>query len=136
MKAYRTKAKKLPGTDFHEVRKKADTVYNEIRKRTKRRVYVRSAYFKKDKIFIDLFWTHLFEKKNWEDRTRRLRYFPVAIELIRHSRFDPSSTENRNRRSEMLHRFAGITGDDELFYVQIKEEKSSGQKFLVSVFPE
>ncbi|MCB9808048.1 hypothetical protein H6770_02210 [Candidatus Peribacteria bacterium] len=136
MKAHCTKAATLPGSDFHEVRKKADALYDTIRKQTKRRTYVRSAYFKKDKIFIDLFWKHLFDKKNWRDRTRRLKYFPAAIEVIRHSRFDPASEENRNNRSEILHRFAGITIDNELFYVQIKEEKSSGQKFLISVFPE
>lgn len=136
MKAYRTKTNKLPGADFHEVSQKTLSVYDLIKKQTKRKPYVRSAYFKKDKAFIGLFWRHLFDKKNWRDRVRRLKYFPAAIEVIRHSRFDPASEENRNKRSEMLHRFAGITSDNELFYVQIKEEKSSGQKFLISIFPE
>ena len=36
----------------------------------------------------------------------------------------------------MLHRFAGITADNHLFYVQIKEDKRKGQKWLISVFPE
>ena len=136
MKAYRTKASKLPGTKFHEVRKKADSFYKGIKGRTKRRTHIRSAYFKKDKIFTDLFWTHLFDKENWGDRTRRLKFLPAAIDLIRHSRFEPTSKENPNNRSEILHRFAGTTIDDELFYVQIKEDKKSGQKFFISVFPE
>lgn len=135
MKAYRTKVRKLPGTDFHEVRKRADRVYHQIRSRSKRRTYVRSAYFVHDKIFIDLFWTHLFDKKSWMDRTRRLRYFEAAMDLIRNSRIDPISEENRNNSGEILHRFAGITPDDEVFYVQIKENKKSGQKFLISIFP-
>ncbi len=135
MKPYKTKAKSLTGTKFRKVHQKAFGLYKQIKAHSKRRTYVRSAYFKKDKVFIDIFWHHLFEKPNWKDRVRRLKYFPAAIEVIRHSRFDPASEENRNKRSEMLHRFAGITSDNEIFYVQIKEEKSSGQKFLISVFP-
>ena len=135
MKTYQTKSNKLTGTDYHEVYKKTFNYYKRIKARTKRRSYIRSAYFKKDKIFLAIFWNHL-NQKNWKDRTRRLKYFPAAIELIRHSKFNPSSEENRNKRNEMLHRFAGITNDNELFYVQIKEEKNSGQKFLISIFPE
>ncbi len=136
MKAYRTKAVRLAGSNFHEVRKRADSFYKRLKSQTKRRAYVRSAYFKKDKIFIDLFWQHLFDKNNWEDRTRRLKYFPAAVELIRYSHFEPTSKENPNKRSEILHRFAGVTNDNELFYVQIKEDKKSGQKYLISIFPE
>lgn len=136
MKAYRTKSVKIPGTEFGEVHQKALNLYRQIKTHSKRRTYVRSAYFKKDKIFIDIFWHHLFEKPNWKDRVRRLKFFPAAIEVIRHSKFIPASEENRNKRSEMLHRFAGITDDNELFYVQIKEEINSGQKFLISIFPE
>ena len=136
MKAYRTKANKLPGTDFHEVRKKADRFYDQIKRRTKRRAYVRSAYFKKDKIFLSLFWQHLFDKEKWPDRMRRLKYFPAAIELIRHSHFDPKSKDNPNNSSEILHRFCGITSDNDIFYAQIKENKKTNQKFLISVFPE
>jgi len=136
MKAYRTKSKKLTGTKFSEVNKKASRVYDLIKKQTKRRPYIRSAYFKKDKIFIGLFWQHLFGKKNWRDRVRRLKYFPAGIELIRHTKFEPKSKENPNKKSEILHRFAGVTSDNELFYVQIKENKQSGSKFLISVYPD
>jgi hypothetical protein len=136
MKAYRTKAVKLTGTNFHEVNQKASGLYKQIQKKTKRRPYVRSAYFKKSKIFLKLFWNHLFEKKNWRDRARRLKYFPCAIELIRHSKYEPISKENPNKSTEILHRFAGITKDNDIFYVQIKESKKSGEKWLMSVFPE
>jgi len=67
---------------------------------------------------------------------RRVRYFGCATELIQKSRFESKSKENPNKPSEVLHRFVGITADNELFYVQIKEEKRTGQKFLISVFPE
>jgi hypothetical protein len=135
MKAYQAKIKKLPGTDFGEVYKKAFGAYQQIKRKTKRRPYVRSAYFSKDKIFLELFWNHLHEKENFRDKIRRMKYFPTAIELIQNSRIDPTSIENPNKSSEILHRFAGATRDDELFIVQIKEEKRNGKKWLMSVFP-
>ena len=136
MKVYHTKTTKLAGTDFREVHKKAFNLYQQIKKKTKRKPYVRSAYFKKDKIFLDLFWIHLFDKKNWRDRMRRLKYFPAAIELIRHTRFEPKSKENPNKSSEILHRFTGVTSENDLFFVQIKEDKKTSKKWLISVFPD
>jgi len=135
MQAYRTQVKKLTGTDFHEVRKKAFGQYLQIKKRTKRKTYIRSAYFKKDKIFLDLFWSHLFEKKHFADLMRRMKFYPCAIELIQKSNFEPISKENPNKSSEILHRFGGITPDREMFFVQIKEDKKSNKKWLISVFP-
>ncbi|MDA2922394.1 hypothetical protein MYX07_03970 [Patescibacteria group bacterium AH-259-L07] len=135
MKSYQTKTKKFTGTDFHEVHRKAFGLYKEIKSKTKRRPYVRSAYFKKEKVFLELFWQHLFDKKNWRDRIRRLKYYPYAIELIQKSRFEPESKENPNKRTEILHRFAGITKENDIFFVQIKEDKRTGQKWLISVFP-
>ncbi len=136
MRAYKTKSGKLPGTDFHEVRKSALEFFKLIKRKSKRIPYVRSVYFKKDKIFLSIFLQHLYEKEKWQERIRRLRFFKVAIELIENSRFEPNSKENPNKRSEILHRFTGITKDDEIFYVQIKEDKSSGNKYLISFFPE
>ncbi len=136
MQVYKTRARKFPGSDFHEVHQKAFGLYTEIKRKLKRRTYVRSAYFNKDKIFLALFWQHLFDKEKWQDRFRRLKYFGCAIELIQKSRFAPKSKENPNKPSEMLHRFYGSTADDEMFYVQIKEDKRTNQKFLISTFPE
>src|SRR3989338_10841192 len=126
MKTYKTKSIILAGTSYKEISKKAFGLYNGIRRKTKRRPYVRSAYFKKDKIFLGLFWEHL-DQKNWKDRVRRLKYFACAIELAQHSTFDPFSKENPNDKSEVLHRFAGITKDKDLFYIQIKEDKRIGR---------
>ncbi len=136
MQIYKTKATKFAGTDFREVHQQALSFYGIIKRKTKRRPYVRSAYFKKEKIFIDLFWHHLFEKSNWRDRIRRVKYFACGIDLIKQSRFAPKTKENPNKPSELLHRFYGMTPDNELFYVQIKEDKRTGQKFLLSIFPE
>ena len=136
MQVHKVRARKFSGSDFHEVREKAFSFYTEIKKKTKRRPYIRSAYFNKSKIFLDLFWHHLFEKQNWRDRTRRMRYFACAVELIQKSHFEPISKENPNRHGEILHRFYGLTFDDEPFYVQIKEDKGKDQRFLISIFPE
>ena len=136
MRAYRTKSGKLPGTDFHEVRKSALEFFKTIKRKSKRIPYIRSAYFKKDKIFLSIFLQHLYEKEKWQDRIRRLRYFKAAIELIENTRFEPKSKENPNKKGEILHRFTGVTRDREVFYVQIKEEKTSSKKYLISFFPE
>ena|SRR3989338_9056855 len=135
MKSYQTKAKKLAGTDYKEVHKRAFNLYQQIKSKTKRRPYVRSAYFKKDKIFLELFWQHLFDRGNWRDRMRRLKYFACAIELIRKTTFEPESKENPNKQTEIFHRFAGTTKENNMFFVQIKEDKRTGQKFLISIFP-
>ena len=136
MKIYKTKTKKIPGTDFKEVHKKAFSLFKQLKRKSKRRAYVRSAYFNKNKIFLDIFWSHLFEKDNWRDRVRRVKYFPPGIELIQNSRFEPNKRDNPNKRGETLYRFAGATPDCELFYVQIKEDKKNRQKLLISIFPE
>ena len=131
---YQTKTKKLPETNYAEVKKHAAFILNQIKKRTKRRLYIRSAYFNKQKIFFDYFWVHLAQK-NLRERIRRLRYLSCALDLIRNSRIDPLSIENVDNRNEMLHRFAGKT-KDKFFFVQIKENKRNNKKYLMSCFPE
>jgi len=131
---YQTKINKFSGTDYREARKQAITVFNRIKRRTKRRPYIRSAYFNKQKIFFDYFWKHLFEK-NFKIRTRRLKYFPCAIDLIKNSRIAPTSKENIDNRNEILHRFMGQTTNKEIFFVQIKEDKKSSKKYFMSCFP-
>lgn len=131
---YKTKVKPLSGTNYKEVSKKAYGLYQQIKKRSKRRPYVRSAYFKKEKIFLGLFWSHLHNKNYW-DQMRRMKFFECGIELITKSRLEPTSKENPNKTNEILHRFAGITPNSEQFCVQIKEDKPTGQKMLISIFP-
>jgi hypothetical protein len=111
------------------------TYLKQIKKKSKRKPYVRSAYFKREKIFLDLFWVHLFEKARG-DRLRRLKYFAAAIELIENSRQIPSTKEDVNNRGVLLHRFSEITKDKETFFIHIKESKVSVYKHLISIFPE
>ncbi len=74
MQYYQTKAEKIPGTNFKEIHKACKNFYGEIEKRSKRRPYVRSKYFEKSKIFLGLFWHHVFEKKNYGDQIKNLKY--------------------------------------------------------------
>lgn len=136
MDIFKSKIPRIPGTDFHEVYGEAFSFYKKIKAGSRRRPYVRSAYFKKDKIFLKLFWHHLREKKNFRDKIRRLKYFPCAIELIKESKLQPTLKQNPNKKSEILYRFAGINQDNQLFFVQIKESKKTKNKWLISVFPD
>ena len=130
---YQAKTKKLPGTNYSEVRKQALFVLNKIKRRTKRKPYIRSAYFNKQKMFFDYFWIHLLQK-NLRERTKRLKYFSCAVDLIRNSKIAPTSKESANNKNEILHRFAGKTKNKEIFFVQIKENKRSNKKYLMSCF--
>ena len=82
MISYQTTKKKLSGTSYSEVRKQAMIVFNQVKKKIKRKPYIRSAYFKKQKIFFDYFWSHLYQKSPAE-KFKRLQYFEAAIELIK-----------------------------------------------------
>jgi len=111
----------------------AFSVYDKIKKKTKRRPYVRSAYFKKEKIFFDYFRKHLFQKSP-KERMKRLKFFAAAVELVKNSRNKPISKQNPSKPNEIVHRFAGLTAEKELFYVQIKENKKK-RKYFMSCFP-
>jgi len=129
---YQAKSRKVSGSSYGEVLRNAFAVFDEIKKKTKRRPYVRSAYFKKEKIFLDYFREHLFQKSP-KERMARLKYFKAAVELVKNSKNDPAVKDNPNKRGEVLHKFAGLTAEKELFFVQIKEDKR-GRKYMMSCF--
>jgi len=126
---------KISGTSFSEVREEAERTYRTIKSHTKRTPYIRSKYFTKEKVFLTIFCSHLFEK-NEKDRTRRLKFYNCAIDLIRNSSTSPVSRENFKNKDELLHRFYGKTKNKECFIVQIKENKRSKRKDLISIYPE
>jgi len=134
MDLFKTKKKKIPGTSFREVNKDAQLIYKRIKSQTKRTPYLRSKYFKKEKVFLALFWAHLFDK-NEKDRVRRLKFYDCALDLIKNSTYDPESRENFQKKGELLHRFYGITTNREKFVVQIKENKRTKRKDLISIYP-
>src|SRR3989344_1754170 len=134
MNIYKTKEKQIGGTSFSEVRNEAERAYRQIKSRSKRTPYIRSKYFRKEKIFLALFWGHLFDKKE-KDRVRRLKFYRCALDLIRNSSHDPETRENFQKKDELLHRFFGITKTGEGFIVQIKENKRTKRKDLISMYP-
>jgi hypothetical protein len=134
MQYYKTHAGKLAGTHWERLMKKAFGQYKEIAHKSKRRPYIRSAYYDKEKIFLSIFWQHLHEK-NLRDKARRLALFPCAIELMEKTRYFPTTKDNPNKKGEVLHRFTGSTPDNEIFFVQIKEDVKTKQKYFISVFP-
>lgn len=135
MIAYQARMKKLSGTSYSELIKQARRIFHDIERQSKRKAYIRSAYFSKEKIFFDYFWEHLNQKRPPE-RIRRLRFFSCAIELIQNSRHKPKAIHDPQSKHVRFHRFAGVTKENELFYVQVKEDLKTKQKHLISVFPE
>ena len=134
MEIFRAKAQRIRGTSYAEIHKKAVRFYHSIASKTKRKPYVRSAYFNGKKVFLSLFFDHLKEKSQ-RDRQKRLSYLPLAIDLIKNSKQKPESKENPNKPSEILHRFMGLEEGGSRFFVQIKEGKNSGKKYLISFYP-
>jgi len=130
-----TKTKKVSGSNLGEVYENASRFYREIARQTKRRPYIRSVYFRKEKIFFDYFWDHL-RQKSPKVKFERLQYFRAACELIKKSRNKPIVKSNPNKPHETFYKFAGLTVDEGLFFVQIKEDsKKKKGKYFMSCFP-
>lgn len=132
--AYRCKTAPLRGHRFVDVMPKARQEFRTLQKRTKRRPYVRSTYFKKDKIFFDYFWQHM-QQKLPSDRARRLRYFSCALELLRKSHNDPITFMDPTQPGMFIHRFLGVAPDGQRFWVIVKESRRTNKKQLLSLFP-
>lgn len=133
MDTFKSKAKILPGSSYTEVLKLARREHKKIEKLTKRHAYVRSKYFNKDKIFITLFWTHIMQKHR-KDRTKRLKLYNAAIDLLRNTRHDPETIFDNGNKSKLLHRFYGVTKNGIKYCVQVKQDKRSGRIDFMSVF--
>lgn len=134
MKVYKCKRGKLSGgSNYARVMRAARHEYRAHQINPRRHTYVRSKYFKKDKVFIDLFWDHIKQKRR-PDKVRRLKLYACAIELIVNTAIAPTTKHNPNKPTEKLHRFAGQTKEGQFFYVQIKEMKT-GRKNLLSIVP-
>lgn len=133
MNVYQSKSTLLSGTSYNEVQVVARKEHKKIQSITKRQPYVKAAYFNKDKIFVSLFWEHLMQKHP-KERTRRLKLYNAAIDLMRNSRCEPETIFSKDNMSILLHRFYGVTKDGVEFCVQIKQDKRSGRKDFMSVF--
>lgn len=132
IRCYTCKSQLIPGRGYAEVAKIARKICNGLNPKSKRRPHIKSAYFNKEKIFLDNFWPHL-NQKNPMDRKRRLKFFECAVELIQNSKGKPIFEMKDKISKEALYRFVGRVGN-QYFVVQIKEDLQRKQKFLMSVF--
>lgn len=130
---YQTHILPTAGSEYEEVYKEAKFLFACLKYKTKRKIYIRSAYFNQQKIFFDYFWEHLFQKPKGQ-RIWRLKLFPCALELIKHTRCKPFTMKGANF-GERLYRFYGETRQHQLFLVQVKEHLPSETKQFLSVFP-
>lgn len=135
MKVYKSRYGQIPSSSHAPVMKAARLEYHKIQKRTPRRqAYVKSQYFKKDKIFINQYWEYL-KQKRIGDQVRRTRLYVCAIDLIRHTTCAPDTIYNYENMNVEMHRFYGQTKDGLDFCVQIRGNKRTGRKDFMSVFP-
>ncbi len=135
MGVYPSKHNQFSGTTYDEVIKYARKEYHRIQKKTPRRVtYVKSRYFTKDKIFINNFWDHM-DQKSPKERTKRLKLYACAIDLLRNNTDAPDTIYANVDKNIGLHRFYGRTRAGKYFCVQVKENKRTGRKDFISVFP-
>lgn len=109
-------------------------MWRTLQKRTKRRPYVRSIYFHKDKIFFDFFWQHL-QQKSVVDRARRLKYLPCALEVLRRSRYDPVTFIDIRQPGIIKHEFVGVAPDEVRFSVIVQQDRGTDKKQLLSLYP-
>lgn len=134
-KQFQSRYPLLPGTSYREVMGAARREYHMIQKRTPRRQpYVRSIYFRKDKIFINQYFEHL-NQKNPADRLRRLKFFSAAIDAIRNCTDAPMVVQNPSKANEMLYKYNAVTKDGVRFVVQLRENKITKRKDFMSAFP-
>ncbi|SRR5258708_38357257 len=132
MKTWKVKSKIIPGKIYKSVNKIARSIFHDMERKTKRKAYLRSKYFQKQKVFLSFFWDHLSTKKT-QDRVRRLKYFECALEVIRDSQIAPEVVTNPNNKREFFYRFYGQT-EKNVFVVQIKKDKNNTLE-LMSIFP-
>ena len=133
MNAYNTKYPQLSGSSYSEVLKRARQEYNFIAHSTKRQPYIKSKYFSGEKVFFAVFWTHLMDK-NQKNRTKRLRFYKAALDLLRNSQINPDTITSAEDQRMLLYRFYGITKDGSYFCVQVKEDIRTKRKDFMSVF--
>lgn len=134
LQSYRCKTAVLKGSRFLDIMPQARQIFRTLQKQTKRRPHVRSAYFNKDKIFFDYFWQHL-QRKLPSDRGRRLLYFPCALEVLHKSRHDPLTFVDSRYPNIIKHRFDGLTKNGQHFAVVIHQDRKTGKKQLLSIYP-
>ena len=128
---YQSKYEKLRGSSDKEVFYEARQIFRKYD--SKRRLpYVRSKYFDGQKVFLNMFYIHLGQKSQKEQR-KRIAFVLCAIDLLQNSRVAPAIEPNENNKS-LYYRFYGKTKSGENFSVQVMKDKKSNRYFM-SCFP-
>ncbi|MDR2523981.1 MAG: hypothetical protein LBC95_00355 [Candidatus Nomurabacteria bacterium] len=127
---YKSLFGRLTGVNENELWHKARLVYGATVKSKRRLPYVRSKYFKNEKVFLDLFWSHTNSKKP-RVRRERLAFYQCGLDLIHNTTHKPKEIYVKGN---LCYKFLGLSRDNEEFCVQIKREKNGG-KWLLSIFP-
>jgi hypothetical protein len=70
MNFYQTKTNKLPGSNYSEVKSRAYLIFKQIKSKTKRKPYIKSAYFNKQKIERSL----RFRLKKTKGQIKKISY--------------------------------------------------------------
>jgi hypothetical protein len=128
---YQSKYDQIQSTRDKKVFAEARRLFNQYQRR-RRLPYVRSAYFSGQKVFLNVFWSHLNSKLP-SDRKRRVVFLPPALDLIKNST-TPPIYEPKNSPGNEYYRFFGKTKSGTAFCVQIMKDKKSNRYFL-SCFP-
>ena len=131
-KYYESKRSRIAGTNYRDILSEAREIYATYTKRTKRNPYARSKYFNGQKVFLNVFWIHIMQKRI-NERAKRLKLYPAALDLIENTRLDPTTKPNPNDHNEILHRFYGTSKDGIKFYVQVKQDIKSGNRYFMSI---
>lgn len=135
MSYFQSKYHQLPGTSYQEVINAAYYHHQKLQRRNpRRRVYVRSKYFKRDKVFLTLFWPHLLQKRKGE-QIRRAKLYLCALDLLRNYQDLDGAVIDRSHPESVLLRFKGRTKDGVLFIVQVKYQIRSDRRDFISVYP-
>ncbi|MDR0956220.1 MAG: hypothetical protein LBM73_03780 [Candidatus Nomurabacteria bacterium] len=132
-KYYKSSLNRISGAGYDDRQKKALAIYDVIKRSTHRKPYIRSKIFSGDKIFLDNFWPHFYQKRR-PDRDRRIVFYAAALDLLSHSTLKPITKAGRVR-GEKYHKLFGITANRYKFVVQVRENPRGG-KYLMSIFPE
>ena len=135
IKFFQSKYNVLPGSDLEELASAARKVYKQAVGKSRRLPSVNSKckLFKTPRVFLDLYWPHLNQKPPRE-RFRRIGLYQCALDTIRNSRISPVVAQSGDGKS-IYYRFYGVTRAGIKFCVQIKEDRKSGRKHFMSVYP-
>jgi len=135
IKYYQSKYGLLPGSSLGEIASSARRVYNDAIGKSRRKPGVNSKckFFKTPRVFLDLYWPHL-NQKTAKERFRRIGLYKCALDTIRNSRVEPAVSKSGDGKS-VYYRFYGKSKEGVKFCVQVKEERKTGQKYFMSVYP-